>query len=59
MPEVWQKSFVKHLNELNNTIDWNEDSLSYQVTLRDSKGRFVKDPYSEYRRPVQMKFKGV
>lgn len=54
MPVEWQERFVACLNEMRAAcedmrLDINDN---YTVILRGEKGRIVKDPYSEYRRPV-------
>lgn len=50
MPQAWQASFVNLLEELDETIDWRPESGCYWVTLRDAKGRFVRDPLMNYDR---------
>jgi hypothetical protein len=50
MPIEWQQRFVSCLGELDNTIDWKPSDGCYWVTLKDSKGRFVKDPLGDYDR---------
>lgn len=47
MPNEWQNRFVQCLNELSNMVDFDDN---YAVNLRDNKGKFKKDPLSQYRR---------
>jgi hypothetical protein len=49
MPLEWQRRFVVLLNELSNAAAGLEDLPSnYQVNAREN-GRFVHDPYAQYR----------
>lgn len=50
MPLEWQKTFVKCLNQLDNKIDWRPESGRYWVQLKDSIGRYCKDPLMDYER---------
>lgn len=47
MPQDWQNRFVQCLNELSDLVDFDDN---YSVNLRDSKGRFKRDPLSQYKR---------
>lgn len=47
MPQDWQNRFVQCLNELSDLVDFDDN---YSVNLRDKKGRFKKDPLSQYKR---------
>lgn len=52
MPVEWQERFVTCLKEMDMlTCDLGAND-NYTVLLRGKNGRIVKDPYSEYRRPV-------
>ena len=58
MPDEWQNSFVKLLNELDEKIDWRPENGHYWVKLRDDKGRYVVDNLMDYergRRKIEMK----
>ena len=58
MPDEWQNSFVKLLNELDEKIDWRPENGRYWVKLRDDKGRYVVDNLMDYergRRKIEMK----
>ena len=50
MPPEWQRRFVECLEELDATIDWRPADGRYWVELRDSKGRFQRDPLQDYER---------
>lgn len=55
MPFEWQEQFAKLFQELDETLDWRPAEGRYWVQLRDDKGRYVKDPYQEYRHyPAQV-----
>jgi hypothetical protein len=50
MPDVWQASFVAHLEQLRDLyggLDW---PASYSVQARDEDGRFTTDSIPHYRR---------
>lgn len=49
MPDEWQQRFVECLEELDRQIDWRPEEGCYWVKLRDAHGRFVFDPFGEYR----------
>ena len=49
MPLKWQLTFVKCLEELDETIDWRPKEGRYWVKLKDAKGRYVKDPLGDYK----------
>lgn len=49
MPSEWQDSFVRLLEEIPSTLDYNEVN-GYRVNAVDSKGKFVKDDYANYER---------
>ena len=51
MPQEWKERFAKCLEELDNTIDWRPKEGRYWCYLRDAKGRYREDPFSEYRHP--------
>jgi hypothetical protein len=51
MPEGWQDRFVALLEELDDTFDWRPEAGRYWCRLKDGDGRFVHDPFMEYRRP--------
>jgi hypothetical protein len=47
-PWEWQVRFVRMLLELEAMFP-NEEGREYWVRLRDDRGRFVADPFSDYR----------
>jgi len=47
MPDEWQTRLVQLLGELEDVVDFNDNDA---VNLRDKKGKFIKDPLSQYRR---------
>lgn len=57
MPLKWKKKFAKLLYELDGTIDWRPTSGRYWVQLKDGEGRYKKDPFMEYRRPIKIEYK--
>lgn len=50
MPAEWQERFVECLKELDETIDWRPQEGCYWVRLKDSRGRFARDPLGDYER---------
>lgn len=50
MPVEWQRRFVQCLEQLDDSIDWRPSKGGYWVSLRDSKGRFMRDPLADYER---------
>lgn len=48
MPVKWQQRMVELLEEMKETLDIDDAPSSYWVRARDG-GRFVGDPYSQYR----------
>jgi hypothetical protein len=51
MPDDWQARFVEMIEEIPEVLDIDpEYSSNYTVHLRDEKGRFKRDLYSQYRR---------
>lgn len=49
MPDSWQHRFTTCLEELDDLINWRPKSGRYWVKLKDGKGRYVEDPYMQYR----------
>lgn len=49
MPTEWQERFVQCLEELDDTIDWRPQG-QYWVELRDSRGKYMRDPLRNYQR---------
>jgi hypothetical protein len=47
MSPEWQNRFVELLNEFTDAVDFDDN---YAVNLRDEKGKFKKDPLSQYRK---------
>jgi len=50
MPVEWQERFVACLKELDMEIDWRPPVGRYWVSLRDTGGRYVHDPFQDYER---------
>lgn len=50
MPDVWQQSFVELLDQLDDSIAWRPRNGCYWVTLKDGRGRYLKDPLMDYER---------
>ncbi len=50
MPTEWQQRFVECLEQLDDAIDWRPVDGRYWVRLKDSDGRFVRDPLMDYER---------
>lgn len=50
MPLEWQDRFVRCLDELDVTIDWLPEDGHYWVKLKDTKGRYMRDPLQDYER---------
>jgi hypothetical protein len=49
MPHSWKEKFVTLLKELDDTLDWAPTKGTYYVQLRDEKGRYLYDPFLQYR----------
>jgi hypothetical protein len=54
MPAEWQKKFVVLINELHDTLEYDdEDIREYQVTARQrGTGHYIKDKLANYKYPV-------
>lgn len=50
MPTVWKNKFATLLTELDETIDWRPESGRYWVKLKNSEGKYTKDPLMDYER---------
>ena len=59
MPVEWQQRLVDLLEEAEEMLDTSKIPGRYTVQLRDSKGRFTKDKYCNYRRPIEIPFKKI
>lgn len=49
MPIKWQRDFVKCLEDLDNHFEWRPTEGRYWVKLKNGSGRYVSDPFMEYR----------
>jgi hypothetical protein len=49
MPVGWQAEFAQCLRELDDTLEWRPNYGRYWVQLRDERGRYVDDPFDDYR----------
>lgn len=47
----WQARFVELMNELDETFDWRPETGNYWVQLKDGEGKYVRDPFMQYRHP--------
>ena len=50
MPDEWQRRFVACLDEMNHLYAGLPWPFSYNISPRDSDGRFIKDPIPHYDR---------
>ena len=50
MPREWQFKFVALLNELYDTVGWDDGHGDQYMVKRRYKGKFIKDPNADYRR---------
>lgn len=50
MPIEWQEKMVALLDEMEDTIDADKMPQNFTINVRDERGKFIKDPYSDYRR---------
>jgi hypothetical protein len=57
MPEQWQTQMIELLDQAADMLKTDEINDNYTVTLRDERGRFVKDQFANYRHPVEIPFK--
>lgn len=51
MPYEWQQKMVALLDEMYETIDAEKIPQQFRVNSVNAKGKFVKDPFSNYRHP--------
>lgn len=51
MPYEWQQKMVALLNEIYETVDAEKIPQQFRVNAVNAKGKFVKDPFSNYRHP--------
>lgn len=49
MPDEWQQKLIGLLDEMNKTIEWEDEIGNYHVTLRDDNGRIMSDTNRDYR----------
>ncbi len=57
MPAEWQKKFVELLDEMEETLEVDENySSEYSVQYKVD-GKFASDPYRDYRRGERLKIK--
>jgi hypothetical protein len=54
MPKEWKTKFALLLDQLDETLDWRPSEGRYWVALKDSKGRYKKDKFANYRQPVKV-----
>lgn len=54
MPREWQERFVALMNELEEIVDISQIPQSFTVQTREGNGRFVKDPFCDYRYPLDI-----
>jgi len=51
MPYEWQQKMVALLDEMYETIDADKIPSNFRVNAVNEKGKFVKDPFCQYRHP--------
>jgi len=49
MPRRWQDQLAHLMEEMDATLDWRPKESRYYCFLKDSKGRYARDPLAEYR----------
>jgi hypothetical protein len=49
MPLEWQERFAGCLRDLDDALPWRPTSGRYWVVLKDHRGRYVADPFNDYR----------
>jgi hypothetical protein len=49
MPVEWQERFAACLRQLDTALPWRPTEGCYWVKLKDGKGRYVTDPFDDYR----------
>ncbi len=54
MPGGWQEQFVALLEKIDQTIDWETKGAIYSVQMRDTKGKFKRDPFGDYEKGRRM-----
>lgn len=58
MPVKWQRKMVRLLEEMDDTLIIDPKYTGdYLVKLRDEKGKFITDPYANYRRGNKLELK--
>jgi hypothetical protein len=57
MPLEWQGKMVALLEEMDETIDSSKLISNFTVQARGEKGRFIQDPYANYRHPPTIPFR--
>lgn len=57
MPLEWQEKMVALLEEMDETIDSSKLISNFTVQVRGEKGRFIQDPYANYRHPPAIPFR--
>lgn len=50
MPTEWQAKFVGLLEQLDRAIDWRPAAGCYWVSVKDKRGRYIRDPLADYER---------
>jgi len=51
MPLSWQKRFVRMVNEINETLEYEGADYAYMVKRRVDSGQFTRDGLANYRYP--------
>lgn len=57
MPLDWQNSMIALLDEASDKLDTDKMHDRYSVKLRGDDGRFVRDPFANYRHPPAIPFR--
>lgn len=59
LPLDLQERMIAVIDEARDLLDTDQIGDNYSVQLRGEKGRFLKDPFANYRHPVQIPFRKV
>lgn len=54
MPREWQEKFVALLDEARQTYDLTHYDTDYTVQLRNERGQFCHDSFTNYRHPMKI-----
>ena len=57
MPMEWQEKFVAMIEEMNEIYDTDAMNSRFLVRMRGDNGKFVSDPYMNYRHPPKLPYR--